>query len=77
MSVADQEYVELLRLAAGTRTGHKRRVFVAEVTIRLCDGNAQQAEEPDAFALPRLILQFDRKKVGRLRQMVDVINNEA
>ena len=36
-----------------------------------------ESDEPDAFALPRLILQFDRKKVGRLRQMVDVINNEA
>ena len=45
MNVADQEYVELLRLAAGTLTGHKRRVFVAEVTIRLCDGNARQSEE--------------------------------
>lgn len=45
MSVADQEYVELLRLAAARLTGHKRRVFVAEVTIRLCDGNARQSEE--------------------------------
>ena len=45
MSVSDQEYVELLRLAAGTLTGYKRRVFVAEVTIRLCDGNARQSEE--------------------------------
>lgn len=36
-----------------------------------------ESDEPDAFALPRLVLQFDRKKVGRLRQMVDVINNEA
>ena len=45
MSVAEREYVELLRLAAGTLTGHKRRVFVAEVTIRLCDGNARQSEE--------------------------------
>ncbi|MFM9962810.1 MAG: TIGR00730 family Rossman fold protein [Planctomycetaceae bacterium] len=36
-----------------------------------------ESDEPDAFALPRLTLQFDRKKVGRLRQMVDVINNEA
>lgn len=45
MSVADQEFVELLRLAAGKLTGHKRRVFVAEVTIRLCDGNARKSEE--------------------------------
>jgi len=45
MRVADQEYVELLRLAAAKLTGHKRRVFVAEVTIRLCDGNVRQSEE--------------------------------
>lgn len=36
-----------------------------------------ESDEPDAIGLPRLTLQFDRKKVGRLRQMVDVINNEA
>ena len=57
MKVADQEYVELLRLAAGTLTGHKRRVFVAEVTIRLCDGNAQQAEE--RFGWGRQTQQLD------------------
>jgi hypothetical protein len=45
MGVADQEYVELLRWAAGRLTGHERRVFVAEVTIRLCAGNARQSEE--------------------------------
>ena len=49
MSVAEQDYVELLRLAAGTLTGHKRRVFVAEVTIRLCDGNARQSGVRDAL----------------------------
>lgn len=36
-----------------------------------------ESDEPDALELPRLTLNFDRKKVGRLRQMVDVINNEA
>ncbi len=41
----DQESVELLRLAAGTLTGSERRVFVAEVALRLCAGNARQAEE--------------------------------
>src|SRR3972149_10602304 len=45
MRVADQEDVELLRLAAAKLTGHKRRVFGAEVTIRLCDGNVRQSEE--------------------------------
>lgn len=36
-----------------------------------------ESDEPDALELPRLLLHFDRKKVGRLRQMVDLINNEA
>lgn len=45
MVATDQPIVELLRLAAETLTGHDRRVFVAEVAIRLCDGNARQAED--------------------------------
>lgn len=36
-----------------------------------------ESDEPEAIQLPRLTLNFDRKKVGRLRQMVDVLNNEA
>ena len=36
-----------------------------------------ESDEPEAIDLPRLTLNFDRKKVGRLRQMVDVINDEA
>ena len=36
-----------------------------------------ESDEPEALALPRLTLNFDRKKVGRLRQMVDLLNDEA
>ena len=36
-----------------------------------------ESDDTEAIDLPRLTLNFDRKKVGRLRQMVDVINNEA
>jgi hypothetical protein len=36
-----------------------------------------ERDEPETLELPRLGLNFDRKKVGRLRQMVDVINQEA
>lgn len=35
---------DLLRSAARRLTGHPRRLFQAEVTARLCDGNARQAE---------------------------------
>lgn len=35
---------DLLRLAARRLTGWQRRLFVAEVTLQLCDGNARRAE---------------------------------
>lgn len=34
----------LLRAAARRLTGHQRRLFLAEVTLQLCDGNPRQAE---------------------------------
>jgi uncharacterized protein (TIGR00730 family) len=36
-----------------------------------------EENEPHLLELPRLRLWFDRRSVGRLRQMVDVINREA
>ena len=36
-----------------------------------------ESDEHDLLSLPRITLAFDRKKVGRLRQMVDVINDQA
>jgi uncharacterized protein (TIGR00730 family) len=36
-----------------------------------------EANEPSLQHLPRLRLWFDRRNLGRLRQMVDVINREA
>ena len=37
-------YADLLRSGAQKLTGHKRRLFVAEVTLKLCGGNARVAE---------------------------------
>src|SRR5216683_2508638 len=34
----------LLQRGAERLTGHQRRLFLAEVTVELCDGNARQAE---------------------------------
>jgi len=34
----------LLRAAARELTGWTRRVFIGEVTVRLCDGNARRSE---------------------------------
>lgn len=42
-SVNDSD--RLISMAALELTGHKRRRFVAEVTLVLCDGNARRSEE--------------------------------
>jgi Rhodopirellula transposase DDE domain len=35
----------LIVVAAKALTGHKRRLFIAEVTLTLCEGNARRSEE--------------------------------
>jgi hypothetical protein len=44
MVAADVPYIELLQVGARRLTGHQRRLFQAEVCLKLCDGNARQAE---------------------------------
>lgn len=44
MDAPATDYVDLLRSGAQKLTGHKRRLFVAEVTLKLCGGNARLAE---------------------------------
>ena len=36
-----------------------------------------ESDDPHLAELPRLVFQFNRKDIGRLRQMVDVINDSA
>jgi uncharacterized protein (TIGR00730 family) len=36
-----------------------------------------EANDPEVAALPRLKFQFDRRSLGRLRMLVDVINRDA
>jgi transposase len=44
MEVFDESYDALLQTAAQRLRGHQRRLFLAEVTLRLCEGNTRQAE---------------------------------
>ena len=37
----------------------------------------EEANEPEIFHLPRLVLHFDRKHFGRLRQLIDAINESG
>ena len=70
MSVFDHDHVELLRLAASKLTGHQRRVFLAEVTLRLCDGNARQAEERFGWGRETV-----RKGIEELRTGTPAVEN--
>ncbi len=36
-----------------------------------------EADDPHLSHLPRIVFQFNRKDIGRLRQMVDVINSDS
>jgi uncharacterized protein (TIGR00730 family) len=41
------------------------------------DALAEEANEPELSSLPRLKFRFDRHAVGRLRQLIDLINAEG
>jgi hypothetical protein len=44
MDASTQPFEALIRSAARRLRGHQRRLFMAEVTTRLCDGSPRQAE---------------------------------
>jgi hypothetical protein len=44
MDAPESVYRQLLRRAAGRLTGQQRRLFIAEVTRALCDGNPRRSE---------------------------------
>jgi hypothetical protein len=44
MAALGERYDALLQAAAKRLRGHQRRLFLAEVTLQLCDGNTRQAE---------------------------------
>jgi hypothetical protein len=62
----------LLRSAAKRLTGFQRRLFQAEVTTQLCDGNARQAER--RFGWSRATVD---KGLHELRQGVRCLDNFA
>jgi uncharacterized protein (TIGR00730 family) len=41
------------------------------------DALREEQDEPALIALPRLVFHFDRRSLGRLRQLVDFINRES
>lgn len=45
MTALTDEVIQTIQSAAKLLTGHKRRRFQAETTLKYCDGSARQAEE--------------------------------
>lgn len=70
MNVDDQDYIELLRLAGGNLTGRKRRLFVAQVTVRLCQGSARLCEERFGWGRDTI-----RKGLQELEPEVVIVDN--
>jgi len=62
----------LLQRGAQRLTGHQRRLFLAEVTIELCGGNARQAER--RFGWGRETID---KGLHELRQGIRCLENFA
>ena len=50
--------------------------IVAKGRIEKTTAHAHEVDETEVADLPRLALEFDRKSIGRLRQMIDCINDE-
>ena len=49
--------------------------IVEKGSIELVETHPHEADETDLIHLPRIALWFNRRKIGRLRQMVDTLNS--
>ena len=48
--------------------------IVVEGSIEACDAYREERDEPDLLELPRLSVSFNRRNFGRLRQLIDRMN---
>lgn len=51
--------------------------ILADGSFRTGPAHPDEANEPKLINLPRLYFPFDRKSLGRLRELIDFINREA
>jgi hypothetical protein len=50
------------------------RDILTEGKFEVSDALPEEREEPSLVALPRLVFRFNRRNLGRLRQLIDCIN---
>jgi transposase len=72
MEGPQERYDALLQAAAKRLRGHQRRLFLAEVTLELCDGNTRQAERRFGWGRDTV-----HKGLHELRQGVRCLENFA
>jgi transposase len=70
MEAISERYDTLLQAAAKRLRGHQRRLFLAEVTLQLCDGNTRQAERRFGWGRDTLT-----KGLQELRQGIRCLEN--
>lgn len=51
--------------------------ILVDGTITASGPLSEERDEPDLAHLPRLVLHFNRRNLGRLREMIDVVNRSA
>ncbi|MBI3058303.1 MAG: TIGR00730 family Rossman fold protein [Deltaproteobacteria bacterium] len=52
------------------------RDILTEGEVRETGPLSEEADDPETVSLPRLLVPFNRKSFGRLRKMIDVINDQ-
>jgi transposase len=72
MGALSERYDALLQAAAQRLRGHQRRLFLAEVTLELCDGNTRQAERRFGWGRDTVT-----KGLHELRQGIRCVENFA
>jgi Rhodopirellula transposase DDE domain len=70
MEALRERYDPLLQAAAQRLRGHQRRLFLAEVTLELCDGNPRQAERRFGWGRDTIA-----KGLRELRQGIRCVEN--
>ncbi len=70
MALAESPHDLLIRSAAKRLTGYQRRLFIAEVTLTLCEGNTRQAERRFGFGR-----QTVHKGIQELQQGIRCLEN--
>ena len=75
--VGDRFVIRLQRAPVGEELDRLNREFrdiLVDGDLRLGPALPEEGNDHALAGLPRLVLQFNRRDVGRLRQLIDVLN---